>query len=117
MRGILYLALAIVCEAFGSTMLKLSQGFSLPEPSIGVLIGLVASFLFLSLSLKSIALSSAYATWSGVGTALTAIIGVILFHENISVLKIVALCLIIIGIIMINKSKVEAEYQPLQDPS
>lgn len=107
MKGVLYLAFAITCELFGSSMLKLSNGFSRLGPSIGVIIGFLASFFFLSLALKSMALSVAYATWSGVGTALTAIIGVLLFGENLSLLKIFALFLVIFGIALINKSKDE----------
>ncbi len=75
MKGFLYLALAIVSEVFGSTMLKLSEGFTQAWPIIGIIAGFLSAFTFLSFSLKTIDLSSAYATWSGVGTALTAIVG------------------------------------------
>lgn len=72
MRGFLYLALAILSEVFGSTMLKLSEGFTQFWPIIGVAAGFLSAFTFLSFSLRTIDLSSAYATWSGIGTALTA---------------------------------------------
>ncbi|MED4591598.1 SMR family multidrug efflux transporter EbrB [Bacillus safensis] len=104
MKGILYLTGAILTEVFGSTMLKLSQGFSQLLPSIGVLIGFGCAFTFLSLALKTIELSSAYATWSGVGTALTALVGLVLFNETISTKGYIGLALVICGVIVLNQS-------------
>ncbi|GAB6926480.1 multidrug efflux SMR transporter subunit EbrB [Paenibacillus sp. JCM 10914] len=108
MRSFIYLGLAIAFEAFGSTMLKISAGFTILWPSIGVAVGFLASFAFLSLSLKTIPLSTAYATWAGVGTALTALIGVVVFQESLGFLKAVALVLIIAGIVILNKAKGKA---------
>lgn len=105
MKGMLYLTGAILTEVFGSTMLKLSQGFSQLLPSIGVLIGFGCAFTFLSLALKTIELSSAYATWSGVGTALTALVGLVLFNETISTKGYIGLALVICGVIVLNQSK------------
>ncbi|RXZ84818.1 QacE family quaternary ammonium compound efflux SMR transporter [Paenibacillaceae bacterium] len=104
-RSIFYLCLAILFESFGSTMLKLSAGFTVLWPSLGVVTGFLASFTCLSFALKNISLTTAYATWSGVGTALTAVIGVVLFHEHLSMLKVSALILIITGIVVMNKAK------------
>lgn len=59
MKGLLYLALAIVSEVFGSTMLKLSEGFTQAWPIGGVIAGFLSAFTFLSFSLKTIDLSSA----------------------------------------------------------
>ncbi|MEJ8547629.1 DMT family transporter [Brevibacillus borstelensis] len=105
MTGAIYLSLAIALETFGSTMLKISEGFTVPWASIGVAIGFLASFTCLSFALKTIPLSTAYATWSGVGTALTALIGVAVFHESLSLLKVVALILVIVGIVILNNAK------------
>ncbi|EKF34525.1 DMT family transporter [Bacillus xiamenensis] len=105
MKGILYLTGAILTEVFGSTMLKLSQGFTQVLPSIGVLIGFGCAFTFLSLALRTIELSSAYATWSGVGTALTALVGLVLFNETIHTKGLIGLALVICGVIVLNQSK------------
>ena len=109
MKGMLYLTGAILTEVFGSTMLKLSQGFSQMLPSIGVLIGFGFAFTFLSLALKTIDLSSAYATWSGVGTALTALIGLVIFDETIHIKGFIGLALVICGVIDLNLSKKQKE--------
>ncbi|MFY9140362.1 MAG: multidrug efflux SMR transporter [Thermacetogeniaceae bacterium] len=104
-KGFLFLLLAILSEVFGTTMLKISEGFSILLPSMGVIAGYLASFYFLGMSLKSIPLSSAYAIWSGLGTAFTAAIGVVLFHEEISLLKALAVFFIIVGVVILNKSR------------
>ncbi|KEP25345.1 MULTISPECIES: DMT family transporter [Bacillus] len=109
MKGMLYLTGAILTEVFGSTMLKLSQGFTQVLPSIGVLIGFGCAFTFLSLALKTIELSSAYATWSGVGTALTALVGLMLFNETIHMKGFIGLALVICGVIVLNQSKKQKE--------
>lgn len=101
-KGILFLAVSILSEAFGTTMLKLSDGFTVFGPSVGVILGFLIAFIFLSFSLKTIPLSVAYSTWAGVGTALTVCIGVFFFQEPIDLLKIGAVILIIAGIVLLN---------------
>ena len=108
MKGIIFLSFAILLEVFGSTMLKLSDGFTNIFPSIGVAVGFLSAFTLFSFALKSIPLSFAYATWSGAGTALTAIIGGLLFGESFSALKISGLFLIIFGITLLNASSRKA---------
>ncbi|MFD0713442.1 DMT family transporter [Paenibacillus sp. GCM10027626] len=105
MRNIVFLMLAIICEVSGSTMLKYAEGFTVLLPSIGVVVGFVTSFFFLGLALKGLALSTAYAVWSGLGTALTTCAGIVLFQEEVSAVKVTALFLIIAGVVILNKSQ------------
>jgi multidrug resistance protein EbrA len=98
------LATAIICEVFGSSMLKVSNGFKRIFPSIGVILGMGFAFYSLSLALKTIPLGTAYAIWSGVGTALTAIIGVVIYKENFNRKKFLGLLLIIGGVIIMKLS-------------
>lgn len=107
MKYFIYLALAISSEVFGSTMLKLSAGFTVLYPSIGVVVGFLISFLFLGMSLNGLPLSKAYAIWAGLGTAFTAVIGIIVFHETVDILKVFALLLIIVGVVLLNGSQKE----------
>lgn len=109
MKNALFLAAAILFEVFGTTMLKLSNGFTVLFPSLGVIAGFLISFSFFGLALKGIDLSTAYAIWSGVGTALTACVGIILFEEGIGLLKVIALLLIIAGVVVLNKSNDDPE--------
>ncbi|MBK3495242.1 multidrug efflux SMR transporter [Viridibacillus sp. YIM B01967] len=98
------LAVAIISEVIGSSMLKVSNGFKKLFPSVGVVIGMGIAFYCLSLSLKTIPLGTAYAIWSGVGTALTALVGVIVYKENFNLKKALGLVLIIGGVVVLKLS-------------
>ncbi len=82
-----YLLISIVSEVFASSMLKLTNGFKRLLPTIGVVVGYGTAFYFLSLTLQSLAIGTAYAIWAGLGTALTAIVGVLFYKEYFSVKK------------------------------
>ncbi|MED1472389.1 multidrug efflux SMR transporter [Bacillus salipaludis] len=114
MRGYLYLTIAIIGEIFATGMLKMSEGFSVLLPSVGVVAGYVISFYCLSLCLTTIPLSLAYAIWSGVGTALTALIGVVVWQEVFSAFKILGIILIIGGVLILNSTK---NIETIKEPS
>ena len=78
----LFLLLAILLEIAGTTMLKLSDGFTKWLPSVAVVVFYALSFGALSFTLKRIDVGVAYAVWSALGTALIATIGVLWFHED-----------------------------------
>lgn len=102
MNPYLILAVAILSEVFGSAMLKVSDGFKKIMPTLGVVSGYVVSFYLFSLALMAIPLSTAYAIWSGVGTALTALIGVIIYKEGFNIRKVLGLVLIIGGVALLR---------------
>lgn len=97
-----YLVLAILLEVSGTTCMKLSEGFTRTVPSILLFVFYSLSFGMLTLALKRIDVSVAYAVWSGVGTALIATIGVLWFKEPITALKLISLALIIGGVVGLN---------------
>ena len=102
MNPYIFLALAIITEVFGSSMLKISDGFKKLVPSIGVLIGMGAAFVFLSKSLEHIPLGTAYAMWSGVGTALTAIVGIVFWKEKFNFKILLGIIIIITGVVVLK---------------
>ncbi|MFG6118745.1 DMT family transporter [Thalassobacillus sp. B23F22_16] len=104
MKGYLLLAIAIIAEVFGVTMMKLSQGFTVLFPSVGVIAGYLLSFYLFSLALKTIPLSFAYAIWSGSGTAFSALLGVWIWGEAFTMLTFSGITLIIGGIVLLNMS-------------
>ena len=95
----LLLTAAIVLEVAGTTSMKLSEGFTRLVPSVLLFVLYGASFVALTFSLKRIDVSIAYAVWAGVGTALIALVGVTFFHEPITVIMFVSICLIIVGVV------------------
>ncbi|PEY31491.1 QacE family quaternary ammonium compound efflux SMR transporter [Bacillus cereus] len=104
MKAFLFLAIAIVSEVFGTTMLKVSNGFTKVLPSIGIVLGFASAFFFLLKALQHIQLSTAYAIWSGVGTALTALIGVLVWKDVFTWQTAVGIVLIIGGVVVLNMS-------------
>jgi small multidrug resistance pump len=79
--------------------MKYAEGFSKLWPSILVFVFYGLSLGLLVLVLEKYEVSIAYAIWASAGTALIAVIGIIFFHEPISVAKVVSILLIIAGII------------------
>lgn len=98
------LSLAIATEIAATTALKASDGFTRLLPSVVVVIGYVASFVLLAKALKSLDVGVAYAIWSGVGTAVVAALGVLLFAESMSVAKAFWIAVIIVGVIGLQAS-------------
>jgi small multidrug resistance pump len=100
----IHLILAIVFEVAGTTCMKLSAGFSRLLPAVLLGVFYAASFYFLTLALKKVDVSIAYAIWSGVGTALIVSIGVLWFHEPITLLKTFGLLAVIGGVTALSLS-------------
>ena len=94
-----YLLVAGGLEVFWSTCLKLYEGFSVLRFSILTVIGMVFSFLFLSQATKTLPLGTSYAIWTGIGALGAVIVGVLLFKESVSPLRLMFVALLLIGII------------------
>jgi len=82
--------------------MKLSDGFTKIMPSVLLILFYICSLYFLTLTLKSLEVSIAYAIWSGMGMIIITLIGFMYFNESVSLLKIVAIALIIIGVVTLN---------------
>ena len=102
MKAYLFLAVAIISELFGTSMLKASAGFSKLFPSLGMILGFGLAFYSLSLALQQIPLGVAYAIWSGVGTAVTAIIGIAIWKETLNLTTVLGIGFIIVGVVVLN---------------
>ena len=100
--GWILLIVAIVLEVAGTTNMKLSEGFSKPVPSVLVLFFYAQSIIALTFAVNRLEVSVAYAVWSGMGTALVAVIGLWFFQESLTSIKVVALGLIIVGVVMLH---------------
>lgn len=104
MIGWLFLALAIVFELAGTITMKFSGSFTNLLPSIIMFVLYGCSLTSLTFAVKkTIDISVAYAIWSGLGTALIAIVGFYVFHEHITLLKkILSIFIIIAGVVGVN---------------
>ena len=100
----LILVLAGLSEIAWAIGLKYADGFSKPLASIVTILCLLLSFALLGWSLKSLPLSLAYGVWVGIGTVGAVIAGVLLFGEQLSMIKLISVLLIVLGIIGIKIS-------------
>ncbi|MDX8388259.1 MAG: multidrug efflux SMR transporter [Ghiorsea sp.] len=99
-----FLISAIVLEVAGTISMKFADGFAKLIPSVLMTVFYIASIAMLTLALKKIELSIAYAIWAGVGTALIAAVGILYFKEPTTAIKIFSLTLIIAGVVGLNLS-------------
>ncbi|WP_037860802.1 DMT family transporter [Streptomyces sp. NRRL S-340] len=100
--GYLFLAGAIAAEVAGTTAMKYSEGFSRVGPSVLTALGYLISFALLAQTLKTLNVGTAYAIWSGIGTAAIAAIGVAFLGEGMTLTKIAGIALIILGVVVLN---------------
>ena len=98
----LYLSIAILAEVVATSSLKAAEGFTRLTPSLLVIFGYGTAFYFLSLTLRTMQVGTAYAIWSGVGTVLVSIIAWILFNQKLDAAAILGITLIIAGVVIIK---------------
>ena len=96
------LSVSVIVEVFATTMLKVSEGFTILVPSLLVVVGYVISFGIFVIVLKHMSLGLAYGIWGGAGTALTTLIGVVMYDEPFTLFTGLGLALIVAGIIALN---------------
>ena len=94
----IHLLIAGIFEISWAVGLKYSHGFTLVIPAIITIACMIASFYFLALALKSLPLGTAYAIWTGIGTLGTVVLGIILFKEPVTAIRIFCIALIFCGI-------------------
>ena len=97
-----FLAIAIVAEVIGTSALKASEGFSKTVPSVVTVVAYGAAFYCLSITLKTVPVGVAYAIWSGVGVALIAIVGWLLFDQKLDAAAIIGMGLIVAGVVVMQ---------------
>jgi small multidrug resistance pump len=96
------LGAAIVSELAGTTSLKLSNGFSRPIPSLGVVVGYGLAFYLVSLTLEELPIGVVYGTWAALGIVGVAAIGVVVFDEPIDAAGVLGILLIVAGVYCVN---------------
>ena len=95
----IHLTIAGLLEIGWAIGLKYTEGFSRPAPSLWTVAAMIASFYFLSLALNTLPVGTAYAVWTGIGAVGTAILGIYLFDEPATALRLACIALILSGIV------------------
>lgn len=98
------LAIAILLEVGGTTSMRLADGFTRLTPSLLMVVFYALSFTLNTMVIRVLGLSVTYGVWSGVGTVLTALIGIYYFKEPATALKMVSIGLIVIGVMGLHSA-------------
>ena len=93
-----YLLIAGLLEIAWAIGLKYSNRWTRLVPSVLTGLGIVVSFVFLSLALRTLPVGTAYAVWTGIGAVGTAAMGIVLFGESAAFVRLFFIALIVIGI-------------------
>ena len=97
-----YLALAIVTEVIGTSLLKETGEFTKLVPSVIVVICYVLSFWLLTLTLREMAVGVMYAIWSGLGIVLVAVVAAIYYKQIPDIATIIGIVLIVVGVVVMH---------------
>jgi small multidrug resistance pump len=95
----LFLFAAIIFEICGTSLMKISYGFTKLWPSIGTIVCYIITFTALANALKKIPVSVAYAIWCAAGIVILSVIGILFFKESINFLKVLSTVFIVLGVI------------------
>ena len=96
------LGAAIVAEVIATSALKASEGFTRLGPSLVTAAGYGVAFWLLALTLRSLPVGVAYATWSGLGIVLIAVVGWIAFGQTLDAWALIGMALIVAGVLIMN---------------
>ena len=102
MQAWFWLSIAVIAEVFATIALKASDGFTKLYPVCVVIIGYSIAFIALAKVLQVLPVAIIYSIWSGLGIALVALAGWILFDEKLGVAEIIGILLIIAGIAVLK---------------
>lgn len=94
----IYVLVAAAFEVAWAVGLKYSGGLTHPGPAAATVAAMLASFLFLALGVRTLPVGTAYAVWTGIGTAGTAVLGMWLFGEPREALRLGCIVLILLGV-------------------
>lgn len=94
-----YLTAAGLLEIIWAIGLKYTEGFTRPGPTAITVAAMVASVVLLGIALRDLPVGTGYAIWTGIGTVGTAVLGIVIFQEPATALRLASIGLIIAGIV------------------
>jgi quaternary ammonium compound-resistance protein SugE len=98
------LLVAGLLEVAWAIGLKYTEGFTRLLPSVATIAAMAGSFVLLAQALRVLPVGTAYAVWTGIGAAGTAVLGILLFDESQAPLRLACLGLIVAGIVGLRLS-------------
>ena len=106
--ALLELLLAIASEQVGTSAMKASEGFTSLGPTLLAVVGYIFSLFFFGRSMRVLPMGFAYALWVGLGMITSAVIGIVIFQEALSLSVIIGLFIVASGIVVLNSAQGES---------
>ncbi len=101
----LLLAVAIVAEVLGTSLLKATEGFSRLLPTLGCVAAYLVAFVALANAIeRGLDVGVGYALWAGLGTTLIVVIGALFLDEPLTLVKAAGVALVVAGVVVLNLS-------------
>ncbi|MGA7324388.1 MAG: multidrug efflux SMR transporter [Rhodomicrobium sp.] len=97
-----YLFLAGICEVGWAIGLKYSNGLSRPVAAAFTIVLMLVSAGLLGLALRTLPVGTAYAVWTGIGTVGTAVLGLYLFSEPATAVRLLGIGLVLAGVVTLK---------------
>lgn len=98
----IFLFLAGLLEVVWAFLMKMSDGFSKPWPTVGTLAFMIVSFGLLSLAMKSLPLGTAYVIWTGIGAVGAFVVGIAVLGEPLTPMRVIGAVLIVSGLVVLK---------------
>ncbi|WP_066776614.1 quaternary ammonium compound efflux SMR transporter SugE [Sphingomonas sp. CCH5-D11] len=98
------LVFAGVFEIVWASAMKQSHGFTKLWPSVVTAVGMLISFGLLAWAMRSLPLGTAYTIWTGIGAVGAFIVGIVIFGEAATALRLIAAALIVSGLVLMKVS-------------
>lgn len=98
----LFLFMAIITEVIGTLSMKYASETGNVYGHIVMYFMITLSYFLLSISIKRVALGVAYALWEGIGVLLITVCSVMIFEEDVSLVKACGLATLLLGIVLIK---------------
>lgn len=99
------LSIAIAAEIAATSLLKRTDGFTRPLPTLACCAGYFICYFFMAKALKHVKLGPAYAVWCGAGIVVTSLVSIFYYHEKLSFAAVIGLVLILAGCVLVNLSE------------
>ena len=98
------LSLAGIFEVIWAYSMKLSEGFTRLTPSVVTIVFMILSVVLLSISMRTLPLGTAYTVWTGIGAIGAFVVGIIVFNEPMTAMRMIAAVLIVSGLLLMKLS-------------
>ena len=103
-------------EVIWAIGLKYTKGFTQLVPSVITVVALVGSVWLLAVAARTLPIGTAYAVWVGIGATGAALLGIVLFHEPVSLARVLCLLLLVVAIVGLKLTTPNADQEATQAP-